>query len=61
MHESTAEFITQLNDLFETFKPNEAATSARTRAQISESLGHAGEAHRNRIYTRDFGGESRDQ
>ena len=36
--------------------PNEAATLAKTRAQISESLGRAGEAHRKRIYTQDFGG-----
>ena len=56
MHEATAQFITQLSNLFKTYKPNEAATLAKTRAQISESLGRAGEAHRKRIYTQDFGG-----
>ena len=55
MHEATADFINQLSNLFKIYHPNEAATSAKSRAQISESLGRAGEAHRNRIYTQDFG------
>ena len=55
MHEATADFINQLTALFKIYDPNEAATSAKSRAQISESLGRTGEAHRNRIYTQDFG------
>lgn len=55
IHESTAQFMTQLSNLFETFDPIEAASSARTRAEISEALGRAGEAHRKGIYSQAFG------
>lgn len=55
VHEATAQFMTQLSTLFETYEPNEAASSEKTRAQISEALGRAGEAHRTCIYNQAFG------